>query len=825
MLINRLHHPAAQVRPQAEQQTPPAHDLAVATRHWAGVLQQPRMWGDGAAHMLAPVLVKMPGWPAGTQLQLRIGADVQAYPAPGHHYPWAAIVEQGSSCRQWVGCSQGSSQRLGQGKTFDGGDAFFQAVLHGLGHDAASFVAAQAAPRHAPEQVLRHAAASHLQQQMEAQRLDDLPHPVRLAGVLPELSCDGQVQSTGGPGSVQSLDLDLDFLSDCSDDLPHPVQLAGVLPELSSEGHVQAIEAPGAVQSLDLDLDLDFLSDCSSNDGDVSPAAQAVAPAATSPQWIDAGRQWPPHLLSQPRAAHDAQPPQRVSASSSEPGLEGSFDSESGSDDEAGPPSAKRSRDVVNGDVGVGEASAGAGPSRRPRQPRSAAQRARPSRPGLTSEQHDALVVKLVETVEAMPPRQRKNGWQRELGKTFQLDVVRYIKADGTLTGRAIDAWNRAYGVAAPLKHQVPEGAASEGQQNPSRNDIARVRRRGGDIAVETLETLLPRLRAAGFSLFSIVRIAANQGGANALQAVLSHHGDLQALGLNPDDIVRIAAHDGGAHGVKAVLDLHQKLRDAKLSDEDIVRIAAHGGSTHALKAVLKHHEDLEKADFSRADIVRIAANAGGTHALEAVRKQHQKLRDAKFSQDDIVRIAGNIGGSHALEAVLKLHGELNKAGFPHADIVRIADHGGAAQALQAVLKHYEELKKVGFLHADIVRIAGNIGGAQALKAVRELHQKLRDAKFSQDDIVCIAAHKGGSRALRAVLKHHQELRDAGFLPEEIVRIAANVGGSRAVQAVRDHYQALFRQGYSVEDIVRIAAEAGSAKAVAAVALAPSPQV
>jgi chemotaxis response regulator CheB len=79
------------------------------------------------------------------------------------------------------------------------------------------------------------------------------------------------------------------------------------------------------------------------------------------------------------------------------------------------------------------------------------------------------------------------------------------------------------------------------------------------------------------------VRIAANNGGAQALQAVLAFLAEPDAADFDNADIVRLAAHDGGAPALRAVLQHLPALQHRGCTIEQIVQAGSmrRGAASH----------------------------------------------------------------------------------------------------------------------------------------------------------------------------------------------------------------------------------------------------
>jgi chemotaxis response regulator CheB len=105
-------------------------------------------------------------------------------------------------------------------------------------------------------------------------------------------------------------------------------------------------------------------------------------------------------------------------------------------------------------------------------------------------------------------------------------------------------------------------------------------------------------------------KITKTHGGGLTLAFIADNHTALTQV-LSRADIVKIASNNGGAQALQAVLTCRPALAAAGFSNADIVKIASNNGGAQALQAVLTHYPALA-ARHSRDAILTTATQRRG---------------------------------------------------------------------------------------------------------------------------------------------------------------------------------------------------------------------
>jgi TAL effector repeat len=354
----------------------------------------------------------------------------------------------------------------------------------------------------------------------------------------------------------------------------------------------------------------------------------------------------------------------------------------------------------------------------------------------------------------------------------------------------------------------VPSGSArpisailTEAPYGFGADDVAKIQAKGGQAALEAVRRCCADLYAHELGNKDLVRIAAKEGGAEALQETCDLYRPLSLAGFPAHEIVRLAAFGHGAQTLQNALLLSGHLSNLGIPDDTIVTaihysvieekqgaaaldemVAAMEDPSQErilrdLVALFERHAELTQygSGWTSQKLIELAKSGNGAKELAWRDKSSKRMGSFKWNphawKSKQASRPGKPGSETSAERIQEISAELMQApyGFEERDVTRIAKAGGA-EALEAVKRYYPELSVMLMLPTT--------------------------------DIVAIASGKDGVAALGEICKHHQSLVDVGFPSFEVVQLARTDEGAYALSNALRLYNALVGRGFSSDTAI-----------------------
>ncbi len=272
------------------------------------------------------------------------------------------------------------------------------------------------------------------------------------------------------------------------------------------------------------------------------------------------------------------------------------------------------------------------------------------------------------------------------------------------------------------------------------------------------------------------------------------------------EQIMQMAANNGGSQALRAVIDCFSDLKKHEFLHTEIVEMASNNGGGKTLRTVLKYFAKLKRCGFDRAQIVKIASQIGCSKTLETMIASFARLKMHGFSTTQIGAIAAKRGGALAIKILLEYYQQLRELDLENEEIAVFASMSNASRVLLNILEApHKQPKRLGTCTIN-----------ETSRPQRDRSNKLRALNFDSEQISALNFINQSTDVTWIVNTAHAQLKSLSMSNQQIIDIISN-GGVQALSAVIQHYKELCSHGYSHEQIVSLAAcpEGHGAKRIA----------